>query len=46
VLLAITIVLRDDLSVKQVRETAQELREQIELSQPVISHVFFRLAPS
>jgi cation diffusion facilitator family transporter len=46
VLLAITLRLRDDLSVDQVRLTAQELRERIEAGQPIISHVFFRLAPS
>jgi divalent metal cation (Fe/Co/Zn/Cd) transporter len=45
VLLAITLQMRDDLSVDQVRATAQELRERIEAGQPIISHVFFRLAP-
>jgi hypothetical protein len=42
VLLAIT--LRADLSAEQLRQAAQKWRQQIEADQPVISHVFFRLA--
>jgi len=44
VLLAITLKLRADLSAEQLRQAAQEWRQQIEADQPVISHVFFRLA--
>jgi hypothetical protein len=44
VLLAITLKLRADLSAEQLRQAAQEWRQRIEADQPVISHVFFRLA--
>jgi divalent metal cation (Fe/Co/Zn/Cd) transporter len=46
VLIAITLELRDDLSVEQIRATAEELRDRLQARQPIISHVFFRLAPS
>jgi divalent metal cation (Fe/Co/Zn/Cd) transporter len=46
VLLAITLDLQRSLTVDQVRATAEDLRKRIEASQPIISHVFFRLGPA
>jgi divalent metal cation (Fe/Co/Zn/Cd) transporter len=46
VLIAVTLEFRAGLSVDEVRATAQELRDRLEAGQPIISHVFFRLAPS
>ncbi|HEY7243992.1 MAG TPA: cation diffusion facilitator family transporter [Xanthobacteraceae bacterium] len=45
VLLAVTVELRHDLTADQIRGTAQELRQRIGESQPIVSHVFFRLGP-
>jgi len=46
VLLAITLDLQRNLTVDQVRATAEDLRERIAASQPIIAHVFFRLGPA
>ena len=46
VLLAITLDLQRNLTVDQVRATADDLRQRIEARQPIISHVFFRLGPA
>lgn len=46
VLLAITLELRSDLSAGELQIMLQEVRERIEASQPIVSHVFFRLDPS
>jgi divalent metal cation (Fe/Co/Zn/Cd) transporter len=43
VLIAVTLALRPDLTVDEVRRTAQELRDRIEEGEPIVSHVFFRL---
>ena len=45
VLLAVTLELRNDLTVDEVRRTAEDLRRRIEATQPIVSYVFFRLAP-
>jgi cation diffusion facilitator family transporter len=44
VLLAVTLELRPELTVDEVRRTAEDLRRRIEESQPIVSQVFFRLA--
>ena len=46
VLLAITLDLQRNLTVDQIRATADDLRQRIEARQPIISHVFFRLGPA
>jgi cation diffusion facilitator family transporter len=44
VLLAITFELQGELTLEQLRDATQQMREQIEAEQPVISYVFFQLA--
>jgi cation diffusion facilitator family transporter len=45
VLLAATLDVPGDLSADELGATARELRQRIEAGQPIVSHVFFRLAP-
>jgi cation diffusion facilitator family transporter len=46
VLLAVTLELQKNLTVDQVRATAEDLRDRIAASQPIIAYVFFRLGPT